>query len=238
MEVPMQNTPTRNPEIMKSPHYKPAFFRVLVYPDSNVLRKVASRRRRPALAILLSKICDRLLVALNPSALVPDAPHHRMVRIRASHHHDRAARLMTNQVAGSEPRNFHGASPYRCRFPQSSTSPDQAKGRSRHADEYNWSGFSCPYCNASSFVQGGCGHLACDGTAELRNGQRFHQCFCGHAGFIIGTIKNFESNWLSAQAELGSTSLPDADRQPSTSKAADVALPPPTQGGRPATRAS
>jgi hypothetical protein len=116
-------------------------------------------------------------------------------------------------------------------MPPADTPKDQVrttKVATHNADEYNWSGFSCPYCNASSFVHGGCGHLACDGTVELRNEERFHQCFCGHAGFIIGTIKNFESNWLSAQAELGSTSLPDADRQPSTSKAADVALPPPT----------
>jgi hypothetical protein len=49
-------------------------------------------------------------------------------------------------------------------------------------EEYNWSGFSCPYCSASGFVSCGGGHLACDGTATLRDGRRFRQCFCGQAG--------------------------------------------------------
>jgi hypothetical protein len=61
-----------------------------------------------------------------------------------------------------------------------------------NADEYNWAGFSCPYCSASSFVSCAGGHLACDGTAKLRDGRRFHQCFCGQAGFITGAIKTLE----------------------------------------------
>ena len=67
-------------------------------------------------------------------------------------------------------------------------------------NEYNWSGFSCPYCSASGFVACTSGHLACDGTAELRNGRRFHQCFCGQAGFISGTMKAIESKRLSVGA--------------------------------------
>jgi hypothetical protein len=75
-------------------------------------------------------------------------------------------------------------------------------------DEYNWSGFSCPYCSASGFVSCAGGHLACDGTAKLRDGRRFHQCFCGHAGFITGTIKTLESKRLSVEAEVASPNPP------------------------------
>ncbi len=98
------------------------------------------------------------------------------------------------------------------------------------ADEYNWSGFSCPYCSASSFVSGACGHLACNGTAELRNGRHFHQCFCGHAGFISGTIKTFESTRLSVEREVGSPNQPIPERRDQNSRSVDVALAPPTHG--------
>jgi hypothetical protein len=37
------------------------------------------------------------------------------------------------------------------------------------------------------------GHLVCDSTVEMRNGRRFHRCFCGNAGFIEGTIKSYEA---------------------------------------------
>ena len=100
-----------------------------------------------------------------------------------------------------------------------------------NAEEYNWAGFSCPYCSASSFVSGACGHLACDGSAELRNGRRFHKCFCGHAGFISGIIKTLESKRLSLEGERAG-----APHQDLSSKSADVALPPPTNRS-PATRA-
>jgi hypothetical protein len=63
------------------------------------------------------------------------------------------------------------------------------------ATEYNWASFFCPYCQkASSFIQCSGGHLACDGTVEIRNGRRFHQCYCGGAGFIEGAIKTIEAN--------------------------------------------
>jgi hypothetical protein len=94
-----------------------------------------------------------------------------------------------------------------------------------NADEYNWSGFSCPYCGASSFVSGACGHLACDGTAELRNGCHFHQCFCGHAGFISGTIKAFEGKRLSVEREMGSAQQPIAESQQQNSRSVGVAPP-------------
>lgn len=62
------------------------------------------------------------------------------------------------------------------------------------AKEYNWSSFFCPYCNAAGFVRCHAGHFACDGTVEIRSGRRFHQCFCGSAGFIEGVIKTIEAN--------------------------------------------
>jgi hypothetical protein len=59
------------------------------------------------------------------------------------------------------------------------------------AKQYNWSSFFCPYCDATGFVKCSSGHLACDGTVQIRSGSRFHQCFCGNAGFISGTIESF-----------------------------------------------
>ena len=59
------------------------------------------------------------------------------------------------------------------------------------ASEYNWSGFSCPYCGASSFVRCSGGHLVCDGATEMRNNRRFYRCFCGTAGYIEGRIESF-----------------------------------------------
>jgi hypothetical protein len=105
-----------------------------------------------------------------------------------------------------------------------------------NADEYNWSGFSCPYCNASSFVSCSGGHLTCDGGAELRNGRRFHQCFCGHAGFITGTLKTLESKRLSVEREAGPPKPPYPEREQQNSSPADMALPPPITPGIPAKR--
>jgi transcription elongation factor Elf1 len=65
---------------------------------------------------------------------------------------------------------------------------------SHDANQYNWASFFCPYCNATNFVQCAGGHFACDGSIEVRSGRRFHQCFCGNAGFIEGTIKTIQSN--------------------------------------------
>jgi hypothetical protein len=119
--------------------------------------------------------------------------------------------------------------------PPTEVPKDQATGATgsvatHNADEYNWSSFSCPYCSASNFVSCSGGHLACDGSAELRNGGRFHQCFCGHAGFITGTIKTLESKRLSVERETGlpKASVPEPQQQ--NSRLADVALLPPTHG--------
>jgi hypothetical protein len=45
---------------------------------------------------------------------------------------------------------------------------------------------------SSTFVKCSGGHLACDGTVQIRNGKPFHQCYCANAGFISGTIENFD----------------------------------------------
>jgi hypothetical protein len=82
---------------------------------------------------------------------------------------------------------------------QAATSPTPALIR-HDANEYNWTSFLCPYCNASGFVHCRGGHFACDGTAEARSGRRFHQCYCGNAGFIEGTIKTIDANHSVLQA--------------------------------------
>jgi hypothetical protein len=116
--------------------------------------------------------------------------------------------------------------------PQVVTSPPVA---AHNIEEYNWSGFSCPYCGASSFVSCGGGHLACDGTATLRDGRRFHQCFCGQAGFISGSIKTVESKRLSVEADVGGRTEP-AEPTKTERTRSEVALPRPTQSGPPAKR--
>jgi hypothetical protein len=98
-----------------------------------------------------------------------------------------------------------------------------------NADEYNWSGFFCPYCNTSSFVSCAGGHLACDGTIQVRNDGRFHQCFCGRAGFISGMIKKFENERLSVEADVDPPNVPPAVRERQGSRPVDAALPAPAQ---------
>lgn len=92
------------------------------------------------------------------------------------------------------------------------------------ADEYNWSGFVCPYCNADRFVSCQGGHLACQGTVQNRTGGLFHQCFCGQAGFITGTIKTLESKRLSVEVEAGSPKAAPVENKERNSKRAAVAL--------------
>jgi hypothetical protein len=80
--------------------------------------------------------------------------------------------------------------------PNNRPTPVAVSTTTNDADEYNWNGFSCPYCDAHSFISCAGGHLACDGTIRVRKDGRFHQCFCGHAAFIVGTIKTFENERL------------------------------------------
>jgi hypothetical protein len=111
-----------------------------------------------------------------------------------------------------------------------------APATTHDATSYNWSGFSCPYCSSSSFVRCAGGHLACDGTAELRNGRRFHQCFCGEAGFINGVIQTIDDKRRPVGAELSSENVPTPKSQGVSKTPAATALPPPTKGVPPAKR--
>jgi hypothetical protein len=43
---------------------------------------------------------------------------------------------------------------------------------------------------------------------EMRNGRRFHQCFCGGAGFITGTIETIGSNRLAVEVDPGAAKPP------------------------------
>ena len=74
------------------------------------------------------------------------------------------------------------------------------------------------------------GHLACDGTAELRDGRRFHQCFCGQAGFITGTMKTVEGKRISVEADVVASPNSAVAESQSQSKSIDIALLLPTQG--------
>jgi hypothetical protein len=107
----------------------------------------------------------------------------------------------------------------------------KAAAASYAADEYNWSGFVCPYCDSASFVSCRGGHLACQGTVENRNGGLFHQCFCGQAGFVTGTMKTLESKRRSVEADVGSSGAPSrGQNMQQPGKTTDVALAPRSKG--------
>ncbi|SRR5258708_780577 len=136
----------------------------------------------------------------------------------------RVGRLVA-RFLGREPKIVTAA-------PRPDSSKEQASGApiiprmTYNADEYNWSGFSCPYCSACSFVCcGGCSRFACDGSSELRNGQKFYQCFCGHAGFIQGTIKTVESKRLSVGEKLEVPNPLRTDQHSVAKQPNDAALP-------------
>ena len=100
--------------------------------------------------------------------------------------------------------------------PATSSVPDTAGQKlptpsSHDASDYNWASFFCPYCQASGVIRCSGGHFTCDGTAELRNGQRFFRCFCGNAGLIAGQFKTVEAI---------DTSLPIEAEHPTPSAAA------------------
>ena len=95
------------------------------------------------------------------------------------------------------------------------------------ADQYNWSSFICPYCSAKSFIKCAGGHLACNGTVEIRSGRRFHQCFCGNAGFIEGTIKTIEANQRAIEQTAVASTNPKSTV--SVKEASTTALSPPAK---------
>jgi hypothetical protein len=105
-----------------------------------------------------------------------------------------------------------------------------------NVDDYNWSGFCCPYCNASGFVSCGRGHLTCDGTVEMRSGGRFRQCFCGNAGFLQGVMKNVSATRLSVEAGLVSSMPAATEIQGPSGKATTAVLSSSTSRRPPAKR--
>ena len=107
--------------------------------------------------------------------------------------------------------------------------PGAVSATTNDAAEYNWSGFSCPFCNAAGFVSCGGGHLACDGTIQVRKDGRFHQCFCGRE-IISGMIRTHVNERLSVEAEVDRPNAPPAVRPQQSSKSADAALPTPAHG--------
>jgi hypothetical protein len=111
------------------------------------------------------------------------------------------------------------------------TSSVMVQTAARDPNEYNWNGFSCPYCAASSFVACAGGHLACDGRVELRGARRFHQCYCGAAGFIVGTVKAITARRLSLEAQGSSLTPAGTGRGRLSGRAADTAILRLTKGG-------
>lgn len=103
---------------------------------------------------------------------------------------------------------------------------------SHDASEYNWSSFFCPYCNATNFVRCSGGHFACDGTVQIRSGRRFHQCFCGSAGFIEGAIKSFDAKEATLNLDAVSPN-PRRTETTVTEQPSNTALPHPGKNNKP-----
>jgi hypothetical protein len=115
--------------------------------------------------------------------------------------------------------------------PTDQTTRATVSAATHNAYDYNWNGFSCPYCKASSFVSCNGGHLSRDGTTQVRNSRRFHQCFCGSPAFISDTpMKTLESKRLSVDRDEVSPKPPTPDPEQQNRKSADVTLLPPTRG--------
>jgi hypothetical protein len=72
--------------------------------------------------------------------------------------------------------------------------------------------------------------LACDGTIQVRKDGRFHQCFCGRAGFISGMIKTFENERLSVETDVDPPNVPPVVRERQSNQPVDAALSAPAQG--------
>jgi hypothetical protein len=98
------------------------------------------------------------------------------------------------------------------------------------AEQFNWSSFFCPYCNAGGFIKCGGGHLACDGSVQVRAGGRFHQCFCGNAGFISGTIETFEGTQSAMTIEPAATMAASNETNATVRTEPNAIALPPTKG--------
>src|ERR1700730_1127013 len=66
---------------------------------------------------------------------------------------------------------------------------------------------------------------------EVRNGRQFYQCFCGHVGFISGSIKTFEAKQSSARSEPESTRTKMQETEEVSGSPGTIALPQSRKGG-------
>jgi hypothetical protein len=184
-------------------------------PSTNSLsKKLRKPSKRPALPEVGSSASSSLLNSHHaPPALAPAAPRGGWLARIVGRKTDIDTAKPMSEAPNDRP-----------------TPPVAVSATTNDADEYNWSGFSCPYCEAPGFVSCRGGHLACDGTAQTRKDGRFHQCFCGQAGFISGMIKTFENERLSLEAQVDPTNALPAVRERQNSKPAAPPLPAPAQG--------
>jgi hypothetical protein len=109
--------------------------------------------------------------------------------------------------------------------PIKETSEAAVKRSKFKIDEYNWTGFQCPYCTATDFI--GCtGHLICDGTVEQRKDGTFFRCFCGEAGSLGDSfVDTISSTTLAVEARTRKTSGDLASCERLTSSHVKPALP-------------
>jgi transcription elongation factor Elf1 len=142
------------------------------------------------------------------------------------------ARGWLAQVFGRKTNLTHPVPPPKS---QKDDLPRAAKVTTQDPNDYNWAGFYCPYCNATSFVSCTGGHLACDGQTEMRNGGRFHQCSCGAAGLITGAMKSITDKRLSVEAQSPARKQ-SADHAAIDENPIDTSLPPPSTRRAPAKR--
>jgi hypothetical protein len=62
----------------------------------------------------------------------------------------------------------------------------------------------------------------------MRNGERFHQCFCGHASFISGSIKSFENRRMSVKRDAAEGLAGDSRGEAVKTSTAAVVSPTPS----------
>jgi hypothetical protein len=55
-------------------------------------------------------------------------------------------------------------------------------------NEYNWNGFSCPYCHAASFISCSGGHLVCDGSTENKEWSTVFTDAFAAVPVLLGTL--------------------------------------------------
>lgn len=187
---------------------------------------VISSRRSPLHTFTVQKIEKAVSGGRSPDG----SPSTSTVNV--PHHPPPALAAIAPRVGWLARITGRAISPLPARQPERPTdplTPEAVSANTNDAAEYNWSGFCCPYCRASSFIScGSGGHLACDGTIQMRNGERFHQCFCGHASFISGSIKSFENRRMSVKRDAAEGLAGDSRGEAVKTSTAAVVSPTPS----------